>query len=223
MYDKKLSFTTYLCKLLSYYTYLTDIARINIQIGSVYPVTFRRSREPIPLRSYSVTQDIRKGSQTSGLFDTMLDTYTKNYICVFYFVHISILLCTFNSLHIYVCVRIRHVLKTHTHTHCGIDVSGDNVNSLYTYIIYIMCRFITRSSGSNGVRPARAMLCVYYVYTDILYTYIYIPTCVWTWLNKMFTHVMCVSKCHETRDFTLGRHARAQWRRVLLKTIVPIL
>lgn len=25
----------------------------------------------------------------------------------------------------------------------------------------------------------------------------------------MFTHVMCVSKCHETRDFTLGRHARA--------------
>lgn len=124
---------------------------------------------------------------------------------------------------IFMCVYEYDMCLKHTHTHCGIDVSGDNVNSLYTYIIYIMCRFITRSSGSNGVRPARAMLCVYYVYTDILYTYIYIPTCVWTWLNKMFTHVMCVSKCHETRDFTLGRHARAQWRRVLLKTIVPIL
>jgi len=51
-----------------------------------------------------------------------------------------------------------------------------------------------------------------------------IPAARRTRLNKMFTHVMCVSKCHETRDFTLGSHARARSRcrrRVLLKTNVP--
>lgn len=69
--------------------------------------------------------------------------------------------------------------------------------------------YIIGSGESNGVRRARVVLCV-----------LYIPAR-WTRLNKMFTHVMCVSKCHETRDFTLGRHARAWWRRVFLKATVP--